>query len=105
MHNNRSIVLSALFACMIVLASYVNIIGAQTEKSLNSKTLKSEVDQEELFQTVSDLVDNREIQKTLTRRRYLEIEEKMRNFAERMKIPLEELDLLFWSFETGRVLK
>jgi len=47
----------------------------------------------------------REIPKTLTRRRYLEIEEKMRNFAERMKIPLEELDLLFWSFETGRVLK
>ena len=33
------------------------------------------------------------------------IEEKMRRFAERIKVPLEELDLLLWSLETGFVFK
>jgi len=43
--------------------------------------------------------------KDLTKKRYLSIESKMRAFAERLNIPLEELDLLLWSRETGRVFK
>lgn len=39
------------------------------------------------------------------RKRYFEIEDKMRKFARQIRIPLEELDLLFWSIETGFVFK
>lgn len=46
-----------------------------------------------------------EIPKTLTRKRYLEIEEKMKEFSKKINIPLAELDLLFWSEETGKILK
>lgn len=42
---------------------------------------------------------------TITKRTYLEAEEKMRNFAREIGITLEELDLLFWSLETGYVFK
>jgi N-glycosylase/DNA lyase len=43
--------------------------------------------------------------KTLTEKRYAEIEKKMQEFSERIGIPLEELDLLFWSEETGEIFK
>ena len=45
------------------------------------------------------------IPKTLTRKKYLEIERKMKKFSEKIKIPLAELDLLFWSEETGEIFK
>ena len=47
----------------------------------------------------------KEIPKTLTRKKYLEIEEKFYNFSKRIKIPMDELDLLFWSMGTGEVFK
>lgn len=37
--------------------------------------------------------------------RYLELEDKVRKFAKKIKIPMAELDLLFWSMETGEVFK
>lgn len=43
--------------------------------------------------------------KTLTKKRYLEIEKDMQKFAEKVGIPLEELDLLLWSSETGEIFK
>ncbi len=43
--------------------------------------------------------------KTLTKKSYIEIEDKMRAFSERIGIPLGELDLLFWSRETGYIFK
>ncbi len=46
-----------------------------------------------------------EIPKTLTKKRYLEIEKKARKFARKIGIPLAELDLLLWSKETGFVFK
>jgi len=46
-----------------------------------------------------------EIPKCMTDKRYVEIEEKMRIFSKRTGIPLEELDLLFWSKETGEIFK
>ena len=46
-----------------------------------------------------------EIPKSLTIKRYLEIEEKMKNFTTSIGIPFAELDLLWWSDETGEVFK
>jgi N-glycosylase/DNA lyase len=43
--------------------------------------------------------------KTLTKKNYLALEEKMRLFSKKIEIPLEELDLLFWSRETGYIFK
>ena len=40
-----------------------------------------------------------------TRRRYLEVEETLRRFAERINIDFDELDLILWSMKTGEVLK
>lgn len=46
-----------------------------------------------------------EFPKSLTHRKYYEIEGKMRDFASRAGIPFDELDLLLWSEETGMVFK
>jgi len=46
-----------------------------------------------------------ELPKTLTKKKYLEIEDKMRKFCEKHKMSFAELDLVFWSNETGEVLK
>lgn len=47
----------------------------------------------------------KEIPRTLTCKTYLEIENKMKEFSKSINIPLDELDLLFWSQETGVVFK
>ncbi|HDD57123.1 MAG TPA: hypothetical protein ENF43_01225 [Thermoplasmatales archaeon] len=46
-----------------------------------------------------------DIPKTLTKKRYMEIENKMRKFSRKIGIPLSHLDLLFWSKETGEIFK
>lgn len=46
------------------------------------------------------------IPKTIgTRRAYLDLEERFRALADASGLPLQELDLLFWSFEEGTVRK
>ena len=40
-----------------------------------------------------------------TRKRYLEIEQKLREFAREVRINFDELDLVLWSMKTGEVLK
>jgi N-glycosylase/DNA lyase len=47
----------------------------------------------------------RSIPHTLTRKQYLALEEKFQQFALEIGIPIDELDLLFWSQETGVMLK
>ena len=42
---------------------------------------------------------------SLTRKNYLLIESKFKNYAESKDLSVEELDLLFWSKETGQVFK
>lgn len=42
---------------------------------------------------------------TLTAKRYLAVEEKVRVFSRAVRIPMAALDLLFWSRETGEVFK
>ncbi|MEE9225069.1 MAG: N-glycosylase/DNA lyase [Bacteroidota bacterium] len=47
----------------------------------------------------------RRIPHTLSRRQYNQIERKFMNFADAVGIPMDELDLLIWSMETGEVFK
>src|SRR3989344_1682386 len=46
-----------------------------------------------------------EIPKTITKKKYLEIENHMKDFSKKAGIPLSHLDLLFWSNETGEIFK
>ncbi len=46
-----------------------------------------------------------EIPNTATFKRYMEVENLYKNYARKIKIPVDELDLLFWSYETGEILK
>ncbi|NQT90162.1 MAG: N-glycosylase/DNA lyase [Candidatus Omnitrophica bacterium] len=45
------------------------------------------------------------IPSSISRRTYLYIEDRAQTFSEKAGIPLEELDLLFWSKETGVIFK
>lgn len=47
----------------------------------------------------------RKVPTSMTRRRYLDIEEAMRGFSREVGIPMAHLDLLFWRMETGEVFK
>jgi N-glycosylase/DNA lyase len=47
----------------------------------------------------------RNVPPVLTGKRYLAIETKFQAFSARVGIPMDELDLLFWSLETGQILK
>ncbi|MFX1492668.1 MAG: N-glycosylase/DNA lyase [Promethearchaeota archaeon] len=43
--------------------------------------------------------------KTLTRKKYLEIENILKNLADKLSLNLAELDLYLWFLETGKILK
>ena len=47
----------------------------------------------------------RSLPKTLTRKRYLKIENQFSEFSDSVGILVDELDLLFWSNATGEILK
>jgi N-glycosylase/DNA lyase len=47
----------------------------------------------------------RRVPKTLTKNQYLELEKRFRNFACHLGLRMDELDLYFWSQETGEILK
>lgn len=42
---------------------------------------------------------------SLAKNEYIKIEDKLRKFCKKIKIPMDELDLLLWSMETGFVFK
>lgn len=46
-----------------------------------------------------------DVPKSMTTKKYFEIEEKMKEFSKKVGIPFDELDLLFWSEETGMIFK
>ncbi len=46
-----------------------------------------------------------EMPKSLTKKKYLEIEKKMEGFCRKLGIPMNHLDLLFWAEEAGKVFK
>jgi N-glycosylase/DNA lyase len=47
----------------------------------------------------------KDIPKTLTKIKYFEIENKLKIFSGKLRIPMSHLDLLFWSLETGKIFK
>ncbi|MBX3042989.1 MAG: N-glycosylase/DNA lyase [Candidatus Kapabacteria bacterium] len=46
-----------------------------------------------------------EIPKIGTKNGYLKVEKEFLNFADFIGIPMDELDLLFWAFSTGEIIK
>ncbi|RLG24803.1 DNA lyase [Methanosarcinales archaeon] len=46
-----------------------------------------------------------EIPKSLSKKKYLELEKKMKEFAEEIYIPMSHLDFILWYKETGEVFK
>jgi N-glycosylase/DNA lyase len=58
-----------------------------------------------ILRNLKDLEVLPEIPATLTKKRYLEIEEKVRRFSKEIGIPMADLDLLLWSKETGWIFK
>ena len=50
-----------------------------------------------------NIIDN--IPKTITEKKYYEIEEKMRNYSKFCKIDMDKLDLVLWYKEAGEVFK
>ncbi|MCK4901793.1 MAG: hypothetical protein KAS76_00435 [Thermoplasmatales archaeon] len=59
------------------------------------------------FHIIDILVDNKLIEKpkTLTKKKYLEIEDLLRKLAKETNLTLAELDLYLWYMETGKILK
>src|SRR5438445_356793 len=47
----------------------------------------------------------RRLPRTLTPRRYLDIETRIERFSKEIGIPMAALDLIFWSRETGEIFK
>ncbi|MBI3004889.1 MAG: N-glycosylase/DNA lyase [Ignavibacteriales bacterium] len=47
----------------------------------------------------------RALPKSLSRKKYFVIEKKFADFAQKVGVPVDELDLLFWSMETGEIRK
>lgn len=47
----------------------------------------------------------KEIPKSLTPKKYVEIEQQMKDFSKKIDIPFDEMDLLLWSKETGHIFK
>ncbi|MCZ2845769.1 MAG: DNA lyase, partial [Candidatus Bathyarchaeota archaeon] len=45
------------------------------------------------------------IPNALSKRKYYEIENRMKEFSNNVGIPVEHLDLLFWYKETGEIFK
>ncbi len=45
------------------------------------------------------------IPESMSKKRYLSIEKRFKKFSDMIGIPLDELDLLFWSMETGEIRK
>jgi len=60
------IVVSICAVVLLVLGSLSNVVGYQTVQSSNQQTVKEEVSQKELlFQTICDIVNNKEIQRII----------------------------------------
>ncbi|MBU3957944.1 MAG: DNA lyase [Nanoarchaeota archaeon] len=54
-----------------------------------------------ILKNLKELRVIKQFPKTLTKKKYLEIERKMKNFCERIGIPIDEFDLLLWTEESG----
>jgi N-glycosylase/DNA lyase len=58
-----------------------------------------------ILKNLKDLGIVERIPNSLSKRKYYEIENKMKEFSNNVRIPIEHLDLLFWYKETGEIFK
>ena len=58
-----------------------------------------------ILKNLKELKVINKIPKSLTKKEYLKIEEMVKDFSKKIGIPLDEIDLLLWSKETGFVFK
>lgn len=58
-----------------------------------------------ILKNLKELGVVRAIPLSLSKEKYLEIEEDMKEFSKRVNIPVQELDLVFWYKETGQIFK
>lgn len=58
-----------------------------------------------VLRTMKDYEIINEVPKALTRRKYIELEGKLRNLAAQLNMSLSKLDLYIWYMKTGAVLK
>lgn len=58
-----------------------------------------------ILKNLKDLKIIKDIPKPLNKNKYIKIEKKLYNFSKKINIPMDELDLLFWSIETGEVFR
>ncbi|HIE14097.1 TPA: N-glycosylase/DNA lyase [Candidatus Bathyarchaeota archaeon] len=58
-----------------------------------------------VLRSLKELNVIRNVPRTLTKKVYEDIEEKMRIFSRKVEIPMADLDLLIWSIKTGFVFK
>ncbi|MBE3141331.1 MAG: hypothetical protein IMZ53_12225 [Thermoplasmata archaeon] len=62
----KSLTVSICAVVLLVLGSLTNVVGYQTVQSTNQKVINDEIDQKELlFQTIVDIVNNKEIQRII----------------------------------------
>ena len=47
----------------------------------------------------------KDVPKTITRKKYMEIESKMLKYSDEIGIPMDHLDLLLWYLEAGEIFK
>jgi hypothetical protein len=63
MQKNPLLGISLAVVCVIVLASFTNVVSVQTVESSNPTAIKGDIDQKDLlFQTILDFMNNKEIQ-------------------------------------------
>ena len=58
-----------------------------------------------ILKNLVDFKEFKEIPKVGTIKNYIHAEKKFIKFSDSIGIPIDELDLLFWSYETGEILK
>lgn len=58
-----------------------------------------------ILKNLKELGVIKEVPSSISKKKYLEIEEQMKEFSRSVKIPLDELDMVFWYKETGEIFK
>ncbi len=84
------------FAVMFVIF-YVLVFRPQSKARKEVETMLKNLKKYDVIEKIPVSVGSRKV--------YLDIEEKMKGFSKKVKIPMDEMDLLFWSIQTGFIFK
>jgi N-glycosylase/DNA lyase len=76
---------------------FLRNIGLGADIAILDRHILKNLKRHGVIKAIPDSVGSRKV--------YVEIEDKMRRFSRAVGIPLDELDLLFWSLQTGFIFK